>query len=98
MVPALVGIGAPAQAQPGAAAPGPDLAVPAWTVEFRPSTWYVAPGGKLRLPGSAATAADMELSDITLDKPRLSPFVELHIMRGPWRFSLRSSATAGPRS
>lgn len=83
----LSAIGASASAQNSAPGAGGELAVPQWTVEFRPSVWYVAPGGEMRLPGLSAAPEDLDVAVLSLDKPRLSPLVELHVRQGRWRFS-----------
>jgi hypothetical protein len=69
-----------------------DIAQP-WTIQIEPSAWYVAPGGRLRLPGSPPGAQGPRVEHINLDKPRLSPYGEIHIRSGEWRFSVSSFAT-----
>lgn len=56
-----------------------------WTLRFEPSIWYAAPGGQLRLPGSSTK---LELIDFDLDRPRVSPYAELHYRDLDWRLSV----------
>lgn len=91
-------------AQAGAAAaqaqdPGttlPEASASDWTFQFEPATWYVAPGGKLRLPGSAATGNGdkVDLSAFNVDSPRLAPYGELHVRRGDWRLAFSAFRVA----
>jgi hypothetical protein len=61
-----------------------------WTIQFEPSVWYVAPGGKLRLPGSAGAGGGdkLEIRGLNQDSPRLSPYGELHARNGDWRLAV----------
>jgi hypothetical protein len=61
------------------------IRIETWVVEFEPSAWFGSPGGELKLPGGGQT---LDLSDINLDSPRLSPAAELNLWSGDWRFSL----------
>lgn len=63
-----------------------------YTIRFEPSVYFAAPGGTLRLPGSAAPKVKLESFD--LDRPRLAPFGELHIRSGDWRVSLSGFAVS----
>jgi hypothetical protein len=68
-----------------------DIAQP-WTVQIEPSTWFVAPGGSLRLPGAPVTAGRIRMELVNLDSPRLSPFGEVHFRTGEWRFAASGTA------
>lgn len=56
-------------------------AFPTWTFEIEPSAWFVAPGGKGRLPGSSSTS---KFEDLNLDSPRASPQLEARFRSGKW--------------
>lgn len=60
-----------------------------WSVQFEPSVWFVAPGGKVGLPGGTAGA---RLEDVNLDSPRLSPAGELRLVSGDWTVSISGLA------
>jgi hypothetical protein len=81
---------APAALAQDAAPPAPSLDQPmqTWTLRFEPAAWYVAPSGKLRLPSDTTRGDRVELSDLNMDSPRVSPAGELHLRTSPrWRFS-----------
>jgi hypothetical protein len=63
-----------------------------WTVQFEPSGWYVAPGGRVRLPGAPASTPRVFVTDLNLDSPRWTPFGELHLRSGDWRLTLSGMA------
>lgn len=65
-----------------------------YTIRFEPSVWYAAPGGKLRMPGAPASAPQLLLEDFNLDRPRLSPFGELHVRSDDWRVSISGFAVS----
>jgi hypothetical protein len=69
-----------------------DLAQP-WRVQLEPRIWYAAPGGSLRMPGEPVGTRRKRLELINLDSPRISPFAEVHIRQGEWRFNVMSFAT-----
>lgn len=81
-------LGQPTAPDPSIPAPPVAPADPI-TIDLEPSAWYAAPGGDLRLPGSAGQA---DLKDVNLDSPRLSPFVELRARKGPWSLELSGFA------
>jgi hypothetical protein len=62
-----------------------------WTLQFEPSVWYGAPGGKVTLPGSAAGVSPTFLDTINLDSPRPSPSAELHLYDDRWRFTFEGT-------
>ncbi|MFN0131602.1 MAG: hypothetical protein ACKVW3_03570 [Phycisphaerales bacterium] len=59
-----------------------------WTIRFEPSVWYVAPSGRVLLPGSPGGTDSTRLESLNLDSPRLSPTGELHVRSESWRFGL----------
>lgn len=63
-----------------------------YKVRLEPSVFFVAPGGTLRLPGSST--ATLKLENVDLDRPRMSPFAELHVRSGDWRVSLSGFAVS----
>lgn len=65
-----------------------------YTVRFEPSAFYAAPGGELIMPGSPSGTIAMDLGDLDLDKPRVSPYGEFHIRRDDWRVTLTSFAVS----
>lgn len=79
---ALVALPVLAGAQTTDAAPGiGDTTFPKWTFEIAPSAWYVAPGGKGRLPGSTSR---QRFEDLNLDSPRFGPQIDLRFRSGSW--------------
>lgn len=56
-----------------------------WTLRFEPAAWYPAASGEIRMPG--ADSDDLEVADLNLDSPRLSPAGELHFRRDRWRIT-----------
>lgn len=90
------GAGWSAQPQPSRAEIRRDIADVAqpWDVQFEPTTWFVAPGGRVRMPGAPVGVRDLRLEQVNLDNPRFSPYGELHVRSGEWRFSLSSFATS----
>lgn len=65
-----------------------------WTVQFEPSAWWTSPGGKLRLPGTAASGGgdEVRVERLNLDTPRFSPLGEVHVNADPWLVSFSGAA------
>jgi hypothetical protein len=63
-----------------------------WTLRAEPSIWYVAPGGHFKLPGLPSGGEELFMSDVNLDSPRVSPFVELHLRAEDWLLSFSGFA------
>lgn len=91
----VAGLALPAAAQNGAepaadAAEEPPLVVAspddAWTIRFEPSIWFVAPAGDLTVPGAGSSSVDV--GDLNLDSPRLTPAGELTFNTDRWRLSV----------
>lgn len=65
---------------------------PLWQVQLQPSIWFTSPGGKLTMPGtSIAGVADpeqIELDDLNVNSPRLSPFGKVHLRWKNWQLGL----------
>jgi hypothetical protein len=59
-----------------------------WTLQFEPTAWYTAPGGRVKLPGSAPGVLGAPLGDINLDSARIAPGGELHLYDGRWRITV----------
>ncbi|MDX2147884.1 MAG: hypothetical protein SFZ23_10210 [Planctomycetota bacterium] len=63
-----------------------------WTLRVEPSVWFVSPGGDLILPGGSGggpTQIDrVEISDLNIDTPRLSPYGKLHLRTGNFQLGL----------
>lgn len=74
---------APAQAATPIVTSAPD-----WQLRIEPRAWYVAPDGRLRMPGQAAGSAGVDFDDLNLDSARLSPAGEIAFRTGNWRFTL----------
>lgn len=55
-------------------------------VELRP--WYTAPGGRFTLPGEARGGRDIDVEQLNLDSPRLSPAGRVRLDVDEWSFSL----------
>jgi hypothetical protein len=73
-----------------------------WRLRAEPAVWFLGPAGSLRLPtfasGSTAPATSddaFEISDLKIDTPEASPFAEVHLSRGDWRFSIRGVSMSG---
>lgn len=60
---------------------------PEWRFQFEPSAWYAGASGKVRIAGAPAGASTVQINDLHLDNPRLTPAGELHVRTGDWRFS-----------
>jgi len=60
---------------------------PEWRFQFEPSAWYAGASGKVRIAGAPAGANTVQINDLHLDNPRLTPAGELHVRTGNWRFS-----------
>lgn len=85
---AAVTSAAGACAQPPPDAPKRSDLDETWTVRLEPSVWYMAPSGRVLLPGSPGGADSTRLEALNLDSPRLSPTAELHVRNESWRFGL----------
>lgn len=73
-----------------------------WSVRAEPSVLFFAPGGTVRLPtfaaGSTTPAISQDtfsVSELKADDPAASPFAEMHLSKGDWRFSLRGVSMSG---
>ena len=75
-----------AQAEPAPITPVADP----WQIKFEPAAWYVAAAGDIRMPGTAGAGngQTIELADLNLDSPRVSPTGEIQLRRGDWRIRL----------
>lgn len=60
---------------------------PEWKFQFEPSAWYAGASGKVRIAGAPSNAGTVQINDLHLDNPRLTPAGELHVRTGNWRFS-----------
>ncbi|MGH7242542.1 MAG: hypothetical protein ACREJD_03900 [Phycisphaerales bacterium] len=60
---------------------------PEWHFQFEPSAWYAGASGKVRIAGAPASSGTVQINDLNLDNPRLTPAGELHVRTGNWRFS-----------
>lgn len=56
---------------------------PDWTLQVEPNLWYVAPGGKVKMPG-AANSDTVRLEDLNIDRPRMSPYGKVRGKMGDW--------------
>lgn len=68
-------IAQPAATPTAATTPPPVRATPAsdeWSVRLEPRVWYVAPEGKLTMPGSPAGTPSVKLSTLDADNPEAS--------------------------
>lgn len=77
--------------------PAPTIADPAdpkWTVSIEPIVWYVGPSGDLKLPaGAAVTPSDsVDINDLNIDSPRLSPAGTFRIASERWSFRFFGSS------
>lgn len=64
---------------------------PGWTATVEPAAWFVAAGGSVKLPRSAAGASEVktQLSNLNMDSPVASPAGEINLRRGEWRIAVR---------
>jgi len=62
-----------------------------WTLRLEPSVWYVAPGGKLRMPGSPSSFGLSRLEKLNLDSPRPMPYLEAQWKNEDWKLTLSTS-------
>jgi hypothetical protein len=74
--------------EPGVNAPRP------WRFSLEPAMWYVAADGDVKLPGglSGSNGQQIDLADLNLDSPRISPFFEVHGKADRWRASISGFA------
>ncbi|MBX3405224.1 MAG: hypothetical protein KF869_00560 [Phycisphaeraceae bacterium] len=76
------------------------LPPPEWKVSLSPRLWWTSPSGELKLPAASGTGPgaftdsgdSVDISQLNLDTPRLSPAGELHIATGRWRFAFSAGA------
>jgi hypothetical protein len=76
------------------------LPPPEWKVSLSPRLWWTSPSGELKLPASSGTGPGaftdpgdtIDVSQLNLDTPRLSPAGELHVAAGRWRFAFSAGA------
>ena len=66
--------------------PKPGAAPDPWRLRVDLVAWYVAPGGKLRLPSSTGGGQEVRMETMDLDNPRLSPLAEVRLAVNDWRF------------
>ncbi len=81
----------------GPASEQPDLGSlgePGWTIRVEPEVYFAAMTGDARLPSTGVRGDSIELSDLNLDSPRLSPRGRFMVARGPWRFTLSGQGVA----
>lgn len=67
--------------------PGSDVNPPQerFIIRFEPHAWYVAPGGDFQFPRAGAGAStQINLADVNMDSPRITPGFELNINKGRW--------------
>lgn len=76
-----------------------------WTIQFEPTTWYLAPSGDIELPGVSILRPQYNFDLLNLDSPRASPAGEIHLRLHDWRFSVaavtletRNRASIAPRN
>lgn len=86
----------PPASTPSEASPPQLESTLSWRIQ--PRAWYVAPDGKLRLPGQPVGSASVELDDFDFDSPRLTPAAELSLRSGNWSFTLNGFAFSSDRT
>ncbi|HHN77157.1 MAG TPA: hypothetical protein ENK11_00580 [Phycisphaerales bacterium] len=64
------------------------LGAPNWTIRFEPVVYSSALSGDLRLASGGTRGDKIELGDLNLDSPRLSPKGRFVAARGPWRITI----------
>ncbi|MDX2016996.1 MAG: hypothetical protein SFY95_05060 [Planctomycetota bacterium] len=69
-----------------------------WRLQIEPSIWYASPGGKLKLPGASGAPEKVDLKDINLDSPRVSPLGRIHIYRDDFRISISGMSYSSDRN
>lgn len=88
VVPVTVAAGQPTPADAPDAAELTSLGEPDWTIRFEPVAYFAATTGDMKLPSTGSTGTTIELSDLNLDSPRLSPKGRFIASRGLWRFTV----------
>ncbi|MBX3358287.1 MAG: hypothetical protein KF745_07650 [Phycisphaeraceae bacterium] len=63
--------------------------MPAWAVKVTPIAWWVGAAGDIKLPGGSA---EVSVSDLGLDDPRLSPAGTIEVALDHWRFGFGGAA------
>ncbi len=82
---------APTTAQAAGGAGDPAALNPAdepWSLRLSGRAWYVAPSGDLQLSSQNGLGSTVKLSDLNLDKPRVTPFVQLDLQADKWLLTL----------
>lgn len=59
---------------------------PEWRFQFEPSAWYAGASGKVQIAGAPSGASPVQVNDLHLDNPVLTPAGELSVRTGKWRF------------
>lgn len=69
-----------------------------WSVSFEARAWYQSPGGDLTMPGGAVSGENIDLDELNMDSPKLSPFGKLRFQRDKLRIGLSGSQFSADRS
>lgn len=59
-----------------------------WSLRLSGRAWYVAPSGDLQLSSQNGLGSTVQLADLNLDKPRVTPFVQLDLQADKWLLTL----------
>lgn len=68
-----------------------------WTLSFEARAWYQSPGGDLTMPGGTLSGEKIDLDDLNMDSPKLSPYGELRFQRDKLRIGLSGSQFSSDR-
>lgn len=58
------------------------------SLEATIAPWYTAPGGRYFLPGETRGGRDIDVEDLNIDSPRISPAGEVRLEVDEWSFTL----------
>jgi len=72
----------------GAQPPALDTGDAPWSLRLSGRAWYVAPSGDLQLSSQNGLGSTVKLADLNLDKPRVTPFVQLDLQADKWLLTL----------
>ncbi|MFG0283085.1 MAG: hypothetical protein ACF8R7_01565 [Phycisphaerales bacterium JB039] len=81
--------------QPGALPPAETEAP--WTFSADLSLWYAAPGGRFFLPGEVRGGRDIDVEQLNLDSPRISPYAGLRAQRAEWSIAISAAHFSSER-
>ncbi|MGQ0628850.1 MAG: hypothetical protein ACT4PL_12220 [Phycisphaerales bacterium] len=64
----------------------------AFTVQVTPRAWYTSPSGRFKLPATGPGGRTVRVETLDLDAPRVSPYAEMQVRAGDFRFTFSGAA------